>query len=726
MERDTSQRLNSAASGEAEIRAVDAPIPDSAINIDAKSSDPEVAHEPSNDASSPEPTSASVSLRIGVFEDSYSTLRVVMKAFKERGYQVDHFAQLEAESEVLTRGRYDALIVSDTMIGGAEACQRVIARVRSGPDKVTASIPILALTSRGDASRRRVLELLGASATLSEPTEARLVAALLAALDHEVPTAHGEPRMLLLEDSYSLSLLLSDGLARGARAVDHFATTDQAIGALNERDYEVLVLSQNDQTGQLSCVQLIEYARLMGKPGVSSPRVFVLTDNPEPENADALMRAGAECVLHKSNPEQLGTYILNLIEAKSADPSHPELAARAEEISPPVAEYDAKPPISSVRSSLLFAQILAIAMLIGVAWFVWQVFSPSPRVSAARANVDTVEQVLRASGNVISQRQVKLAPSLTGQLYHVYLGQGDLVRKGETLATLDNREAIINVRRAEAQMYRYRTEVNLANKALKGLTAQADATNSRRALLDLEKERAQATAQLRAAEQALQTAQLTLDRLSITAPFAGVLIESNAIEGMWAEAGVPVYTLADLETQEVAMRVDAETAEQVSAGYPVRFSVNNALDQSWDETIVRVVPDGNAPDGAASGGATIYASLGDNGPLLPFGARVNAQIITAAVSGVVVVPREAIVVREGASFVGVIENDKINFRPVDLGLQSSSMVEIRSGVMSGEIVALSAGALRDGQSVDVDLFGQAAPIVDAAGEQANSEGTAVQ
>ncbi len=687
MERDSSQRSTTT------------PMDTAAPSVEVQ---PVIAAEASApSAPEPEPRAAQSTLRLAVFEDSYSTLRLVMRTFKHQGHEVDHFANLDNASQAIASGRYDALIVSDTMMGGAEACQGVIARVRSGPDTATAAIPILALTLRDDASRRRVLELLGASATLSEPTDARLVAALSAAIDHgttAVPALHGKPRVLLLEDSYSLSLLLSDGLVRGGRAVEHFATPDHIIEALDEGDYEALVFSQNDLPGQVSCVQLIEHALVMGQAGAAKPRIFVLTDNMAPDNVNALLRAGAERVLHKRNSAQLGNLILSLLDIKPSTPS--AMAEIDDTLVAPVAG-DA-PPRSPTRSSLPYIAALAALGLLAGGGFAWQQYGVKPRVNVVNAELDTVARIISAGGNVVSKRQVELAPALTGQLYHVYANEGDLVRKGETLATLDNREATINVRRAEAQVFRYRTELNLANKALDALRAQAGPDSSPQALLDLEKDRALAVAKLRETEQELSAAKLALDRLSVVAPFAGVLLQSFAIEGKWVEAGVPVFTLSDLDAREVVLRIDSDAAGEIAAGQKVQMTADGALGEEWEEKVLRVVADSRGSDWTAMGpSALVYASLGEDAPLLQFGRRVNAQIIADTVDNAVTVPLEALTTRDDKHYVALVNDQRIAFRPVEVGLRSLSKAEIRVGLVPGESVALSAAGLRDGQRVDV-------------------------
>lgn len=666
------------------------------------------------------PKTAPKPTRFCLLEDSYSNLRVIMRACHDRGFQVDHYASANDALEALRRDVYDALIVSDSMTGGAEACQTTITRVRGRADKHFAAIPILAVASHADANRCRVLETLGATSALSDLSDARLAAGLATLIDAATqPAAEAlvrNPTVLLLEDSYNLSLVLTHALAQMGHSVNHVATMELATAALSQRDFAIVLLSQNDKPDQISTIQFIEQVRTTRGERTALPQIWVLTENLTSANVNALHAAGAEHILDKRDPLRLGNALFALSagksESKSSDlkeaetPKRPELNEPRPKRTPSATAK--KPPNALLNLAMRFRSrafpalgFVALTFVVaGGVWLGWTTLLARTPVDAVTAQRGTVELTAAATGLVVSKRQVDLTPTQTGQLYRVYINEGDLVRKGEALATLDNREATVNVRRAEAQMFRFKTELSLANKALQASRDASETSIPAQTESDAENERAVIGSKLRVAEQELNAARVTLDRLRITAPYSGAITRSWAIEGKWVEAGTPLFTLADLSAREVALHIPANMEQNVATGLPVRLFVESN-GENWKETVARVVnermPSNNK---GARTQTTVFVTLGDDAAL-PLGQRVLAQIVTEVAANAVVVPFDAVIDRNGNKFVAVVNEGRAVIRPVDLGIQNRRDVEIRAGLQAGEVVVTSHVHLDDGQRVAI-------------------------
>lgn len=459
-------------------------------------------------------------------------------------------------------------------------------------------------------------------------------------------------------------------------------------------------------------MQFIEYVRFARNTGGVTPRVWVLTDDPTPANAAALRRAGAEHVLSKRDPARLGKVLVALLHStnrkttsasKTVDPAPTpkDTSTRRMSTTPKSGENSIHVTALKVVSLL----VLTAVVLVGVA-YAWQTFFAATPVEVATVRRGTIELTATTSGLVVSKRQVDLTATQAGQLYKTYVNEGDLVRKGEALATLDNRDATVNVRRAEAQVFRYRTELNLAEKALKAWRTLNDAKKSPQIVLDAEASRAMASARLRVAEQELRSAQVTLDRLVISAPFAGAITRSLAVDGKWVEAGVPVFTLADMTEREVALRLPVDVGQDLAAGLPVRMMLDSAANPEdvWQETVVRVVTTAESSADARTP-TTIYTTLGDDAPVLRIGQRVAARIVTDVAHDVVVAPFDGLLVRNGQSFAAVVVDGRVSLRPVELGLQHEGDVEIRAGLRPNEQVVISHVHLDDGQRVTLARAG---------------------
>lgn len=701
-------------------------------------------------------------LKVCVVEDSYSTLRAIFKVLNERGDEVNHFSQLEDAFAALRGGSYQILVVSDSIMGGAAASDALITWVRQSNDRTLESLPILALTDVDSAARCGTLRAVGASTVLAGFSEHRFQNALLALLGQTSASAETTPlrRVCLLEDSYSLSLSLSAALSQAGHEVEHFVQSSEALAALRNRRYDLLIAGQNDGRADLPCGSLVERARALAHAANAALPVLVLTNDASPANIQALRRAGADRILTK-NADNLEQHVLNFVErgvapaerqppkrrkrpgrAASPPPSSiptldvavsvPAASAGPAETQAPTMAAVAKapsspPPISSAQFTALedappprverpvarsapaspqtwFRPWWGIAALVTVGGLLlWQLFLDRTPVEVVSAKLGTVSRTLGGTGYVVSKRQVDLPPPQAGQLYRVYGSEGNLVRKGEPLATLDNREAIINVRRAEAQVFRFRSEVDLADKTLKEWSSQKNQEVSKLVMRDLQTSRTVAAGKLRIAEQELKAAELAVEKLAIQAPFAGMVTQSFAVEGKWVEPRVPLFTLADLDSWEVAVRVKGAEAADIAAGQIVRLSTEGAASEEWLEKVLRVAG-GNGPgqEGNNSrGDAVVYVSLGDEAPALEFGERVLAEIVTESVNKTVKVPYETVVERDGKTYVAAVEDARVAYRPVEVGVRSLADVEIVKGLTAGEQVILPRAPLDEGQRVVV-------------------------
>lgn len=686
--------------------------------------------------------------RFCVVEDSYKNLRAIFRACKESGHEIDHFSGATDAIVALDSRSYDVLIVSDTAMGGPQACEQLIAQVRGGGRQELITMPIIALPLDDSDARRRELQVAGASAVLSTVSAAQLNDALRASENEELAASLPvTKRVLLVEDSYSLSLLLSQAFASGGHELDHVVSVDEALELIRSREYDFYIVGQSDAASANSA-QLLERIRAAQRRRGRMVPIVVLTSNALPTNVQALRDAGANLVLTR-NAKQIDMHLLAWLEnglpapsatassrpaeASAPAPPLPQFSAPDEEpaedpgpqnwepsrappfgeeltLNQPASMAQSRPAPSSFVAARrgaagqdLFFFVGVFVALVGVGligWFGWQYFADEIPVEVTMAKLGSVTRSVAVTGQVASKRQVDLPATSAGQLFRVYAEEGGLARKGEKLAALDNREALINVRRTEAQVFRYHTEIELADRALSDLRAQSTEMISQTMVSDIKANKSLAQSKLKVAEQDLQAAQLVLDRLTIAAPFAGVIARSYAIEGRWVEAGTPVFTLADIDALEVALRVRGDGAQNLQVGQMIRFADAGGL--TWSGTIQHL-SDGS--EGAAAlhskygRGVVAIATLNDDAPPLALDQHVSGEVITEAAANSVIVPFEAVVQREGRDYVAVVNGAKVHFAAVEVGARNLSKVAIVNGLIAGDQVILPREPLNEGQRI---------------------------
>lgn len=165
----------------------------------------------------------------------------------------------------------------------------------------------------------------------------------------------------------------------------------------------------------------------------------------------------------------------------------------------------------------------------------------------------TIDREIIANGKTAPNRVVQLRSETTGRVIAIGRQEGELVRKGDLLVTLDPRDREAAVLEANAILYQRQIELEAAKKLNeKGFQAETDV--------------AQAEANFAIAEAALMRAELDLDHTKISAPFDGVL-DHRAVEiGDFVDIGEHVATILDLDPFLVTGEVIETEVGKLEAG----------------------------------------------------------------------------------------------------------------------------------------------------------------
>ena len=206
---------------------------------------------------------------------------------------------------------------------------------------------------------------------------------------------------------------------------------------------------------------------------------------------------------------------------------------------------------------------------------------------------------------------------------------------------------------------------------------------------------AQAQAAVQVAQASLQSAQTALSNASVAAPAAGIISDVPVAVGSVVGPATPIATLisanlevdASVDESQVAQFKDGQSA-QISAGQASAKPLGGtvavvapAADPKTRKFTVRVVP--------AAPSTTLLAGMS---------ATVNIQ--TGQVSSALLVPKDAVLQRNGQQVVFVDQGGRARMEQVRTGVSNSQDVQILSGLSSGAQVILPGSVeLADGDAV---------------------------
>ena len=327
---------------------------------------------------------------------------------------------------------------------------------------------------------------------------------------------------------------------------------------------------------------------------------------------------------------------------------------------------------------------------------------PPMPVEVVAARSDTVVDAILATGQVEAMQSVELRPDIEGRIAEILVREGAAVARGAPLFKVDDAELRAEVARAEADR-------DLARQSL----ARTRELLGQKASSQSELEHAEATS--RSTEAQLALLKVRLDRTVVRAPFAGVAGERHVSVGDYVTTSSPLVMVQTVSPQRAAFQVPERYADQLKVGQQVTFRVAALTGREFTGRVDFVDPLVQLPGRTI----TVKALVPNPRRELQAGMFIEVRLATAVRPQAVIIAEDAVLPIQGSSFVWVVQNGKATRRQVELGVRTPGLVEVRSGVESGEQVVVGGQErLAEGAPVQpkvIDRTRPASPEVDAVG-----------
>jgi HlyD family secretion protein len=368
-----------------------------------------------------------------------------------------------------------------------------------------------------------------------------------------------------------------------------------------------------------------------------------------------------------------------------------------------------KLPALSKNTIILVA--VGALLLCGGAFFLYQKTKAetqkddkTPAVNKAALSVSTVSLgngalglQLQANGNVAAWQEAIIGAEVSGlKLTDVRVNVGDVVKKGEVLATFSADSARADVLQAQASLAEAQaTAAEAAGNAARARSLQDTGALSTQQIAQFTTAETTAKARVEAARAMLTNTQVRLKNGQLTAPDNGVISARMATVGSVVGAGSELFRMVRQGRLEWRAEV---TSTEVTRIKPGTLATVTAASGAQVQGKVRVV----APTVDASTRNTlVYVDLPAH-PDIKAGMFAKGEFALGSTAALTL-PQQALVLRDGFTYAMRVEtNNKVSQLKLQTGRRVGDAVEILQGAKTGErFVASGAAFLADGDTVKI-------------------------
>lgn len=347
-------------------------------------------------------------------------------------------------------------------------------------------------------------------------------------------------------------------------------------------------------------------------------------------------------------------------------------------------------------------------------------------VELATAKRGEIAAFLSATANLRALREVQVSTQAEGIVQKVLAEEGDFVKEGQVLCTLDDapvrirlqlaqekleqaklqmEKARIRQQKAAAQIGHTQAEFDRYEKARKeGLVSDKEVATYKYKLDELTHDERSSVSeakefQHKVAELEAEIAQTKLDlsRTEVRAPFAGFVTQRTVNIGQRLRPNDNLFSLGAFSPLFADVHLSEKDTRAVHSGQPATVRLGSEDTATVQGKVERISPIVDQ----ASGTVKVTVAMEPQPGFRP-GAFVRVEIRTDTKADAIVIPKRALVEEDGQNYVYVATNDVAKRTKVSLGYQREGMVEIRDGVAAGQnVVVAGQGALKEGGKIKV-------------------------
>lgn len=357
------------------------------------------------------------------------------------------------------------------------------------------------------------------------------------------------------------------------------------------------------------------------------------------------------------------------------------------------------------RSLKIFAVVAVIAAaLFSTFWFLWKKTRPVKVTYAiVEPKRDTLRQFVVATGKVEPRDEVLIKPQISGIISSVAKEAGQMVRKGEVLATVkvipemgqlssaESRVSLAEISLEQTRREHTRTETLHG----KGVVSDEELEQSLTTLRRAEEELQNAKENLEIVQNGITSRYKELSNTQIRSTIDGMILDvpikvgNSVIQANTFNDGTTIASVADMTNMQFQGKIDETDVGKLHEGMPVKLTIGAMQNVELAAVLEYVSPKATEENGVilfeVKAAVTVPSDV-----FVRAGYSANADVQIDCREGVLSLPESCIEFEGEKTYVYVLTSDAeaadqtFDKREVQIGLSNGIDTEIVSGVAEGE------------------------------------------
>jgi len=296
-------------------------------------------------------------------------------------------------------------------------------------------------------------------------------------------------------------------------------------------------------------------------------------------------------------------------------------------------------------------------------------------VRAEHPVVRDMEEVIEVHGNLEPLVQAEVVSEVSGSVERLLKDEGDLVKKGELMAKIDDEEYRLSYKQSLSAYRVAKSDYESAKELFElGMSSRSDLEKMRRTYID--------------AEANLDLARIRLDNTEIKSPISGTVLECNTDLYRQVSAMEPLFRVADVSSFLIYITVTEKEMARIEKEQKVRVRVDALAEDDSSFPFTAQVRKIHPIVDPKTGTVKVEVLLPASDDRLRPGMFARLKIVTSVHRDALVIPRRAFTA-EDENHVWVVKGEGASMVRVETGLSNQNGVEIVSGLSPDDLVIVA-------------------------------------